>query len=133
MKWHEFVFSDERHGRNRRHIIFWTVWLIYFSFTFFYRQQPLLNQGWAWWAIFVLLKSVFILLGHVFICYITIYFFLPRFLLRGRYLSFGAGLVAAGSLVTAWTYFCYWGIFPILDAVVKSPAGTAANALLWNS
>jgi sensor histidine kinase YesM len=133
MKWHDFIFSDDPRLRWRRHIIFWLAWLIYFAGTFFYKQQPFIKDGLALWIILILIKSIFILIGHAFICYITMYFLLPWFLLKGKYFSFSFVLLTAGIVVTAWTYLCYALFFPLLEKVFNSPAAIAGNVLLWTS
>ena len=133
MKWHDLVFSDAPRVQYRRHIFFWLVWLIYFTGTFFYKQQPFLKDDWILWTVAVLLKSTLLLVGHAFICYISIYFLLPRFLLKGRYLSFAGSLLSAGLIVIAWTYLCYAGFFPLLDATFYSSTSVAINVFLWNS
>jgi hypothetical protein len=133
MKWHDLVFSDEHRLQYRRHIIFWLAWLVYFAGTFFYKQQPFIKDGLVLWVILILIKSIFILIGHAFICYAAMYFLLPYFLLKGRYFRFSLILLVAGIVVTAWTYLCYAWIFPLLDTTFHSAAAVAGNVLLWNS
>ena len=133
MKWHDLVFSDEPRLRYRRHAIFWLAWLVYFGGTFFYRQQPFISEGLLLWIFLVLVKSIFVLVGHAFICYVTVYFLLPQFLLKRKYLSFAGILMGTGLVVTAWTYFCYGGIIPLIDTVFNSSTSVSKNIFLWNS
>jgi len=133
MKWHDLVFIDEPRMRWRRHVLFWVVWLVYFTGTFFYKEQPFIKDGWLLWTTTLFIKSIFILCGHAFICYITIYFLLPQFLLKGRYFSFTGLLVISGIIVTVWTYLCYAWLFPVIDSNFHSSTAVAANVLLWNS
>jgi sensor histidine kinase YesM len=133
MRWHELVFSAVPKVRYRRHVFFWLAWLVYFTGSFFYKQQPLIKNEWELWILVILLKSTFLLVGHAFICYSTIYLLLPQFLLKGRYFSFTSLLLSAGLLVTAWTYLCYDSFFPLLDVAFHSSTAVTPNTLLWNS
>src|SRR5580765_1039950 len=115
MKWHDLVFSEQPRMRYRRHTIFWLAWLIYFTGTFFYKQQPPGHGSIVVWTLIILIKSIFIFVGHAFICYTLIYFLLPRFLLKARYFGFTTGLLTTSIVTVAWTYFCYAWFFPLVD------------------
>jgi len=132
MSWHKIVFSESTRLRYRRHAFFWLVWLFYFGSTFFYKQQPFIKDSLLLWIFLVLIKSIFLLLGHAFICYAALYFLLPRFL-KGKYLNLSLFLLAAGLVVTAWIYFCYDRIFPLIDGVLYSTTAVTKSVLLWNS
>ena len=133
MNWHNLVFSHDPRLRYRRHTIFWLVWLVYFTCTFFYKQQPLKEEGLILWTISVTTKSIFILFGHAFICYATMYFLLPKFLLKGKYFAFTGILFLIGIIITAWTFLCYSRLFPLLDSLFNSSTAVTANVMFWNS
>ena len=133
MKWHDLVFSEQPRMRYWRHTIFWLAWLIYFTGTFFYKQQPLGQGSVVAWTLVILIKSIFIFVGHAFICYTLIYFLLPKFLLKARYFTFTTGLLITGIITIAWTYFCYTWFFPLVDSASHSSTMVAANSLMWNS
>jgi len=133
MKWHDLVFSDRRAMRYWRHTIFWLTWLIYFNGTFFNKQQPLEQGNVIAWTLIIVFKSIFIFVGHAFICYTLIYFLLPRFLLNARYFVFTTGLLTIATITVAWTYFCYTSFFPMVDSATHSSTIVAANSQIWNS
>ena len=55
--WHDLIFSNQPGLRRQRHILFWIVWLIYFTGSFFYEQQGFAAAGsWKW--IFIILVQV---------------------------------------------------------------------------
>src|SRR5215210_7772542 len=101
MQWYDLVFAESRSWRYKRHIIFWTVWWVYFATTFFYAQQGFAEAGTLKWIVIVLLKSFLLLLCHTFIVYTVIYFLLPRYFLRAKYFLFAAGLLAATTITIA--------------------------------
>lgn len=133
MKWHDLVFSDEPRLQYRRHTLFWLAWFIYFTGTFFYKQQPFIKDELFLWIISIAVKSIFILLGHAFFCYATIYLLLPRFLLNGKYFSFAGMLFLIGIVITGWTLLCYNWLFPLFDSIFHSSTIATTNVLFWNS
>jgi hypothetical protein len=76
--WHDLIFSNQPGLRRQRHILFWIVWLIYFTGSFFYEQQGFAAAGSWKWIFIILFKSAFLLLCHMFIVYTVIYFLLPH-------------------------------------------------------
>ena len=88
MSFREFLFSEKRGVWLLRHLAFWTVWGFYFGFVRF--LNPLrwkeanghflhfferMGEGYSW------------LLPQAFLVYPIIYFILPRYLFRGRYVG----------------------------------------------
>jgi sensor histidine kinase YesM len=76
-------------GRYRllRHLIFWIAWIL-FSATV---QLTNLNSGpiaLADLAIYQLMRAFTRLPSHILFCYVTIYFFVPRFILKRKYKQF---------------------------------------------
>lgn len=133
MKWHELVFSVGQKWRYRRHIIFWLAWCIYFATTFFYSQQGMAEAGTLNWILVVLIKSLLVLLCHIFIVYTVIYYLLPQFFLKAKYFSFLIGLFIAVIITIAWGYFCYTLLFSIVDKISGLPSVLTKDILFWNS
>jgi len=133
MKWHELIFSGGQKWRYRRHTLFWLAWWIYFATTFFYSQQGMAEAGTLHWILVVVIKSLLVLLCHLFIVYTVIYYLLPRFFLKAKYFSFLIGLLIAVSLTIAWGYFCYTLLFAIVDKISGLPSVLTDNILFWNS
>jgi sensor histidine kinase YesM len=133
MKWYDLVFSDEQIWRYRRHSLFWLIWWIYFTSTFFYSQQGFAEAGTIKWILVVLIKSLLIMLCHAFIVYTAIYFLLPLYFLKAKYFSFGIGLLIAASITIAWGYFCYILLFRLIDELFHLPSALADDVLFWNS
>ena len=133
MNWFDLIFSDQPRKRYLRHAIFWITWLLYFAGSFFFTQQGLDEAGSAKWIFIIFIKSLLLLLGHTFIVYAFIYFLLPRFMLKARYIFFAGGVLSAGAITIAWSFFCYALLFPPLDSFFHLSNAIAKNALMWNS
>src|ERR1700741_5600647 len=92
MNFYDFIFSDQRSYRLRRHIIFWTTWCIYFAVTFFVPTywipawnlngpMPQIEQyGVTTSVLRILMNSVLMTVVHMALVYGIIYYFLPRYL-----------------------------------------------------
>lgn len=133
MKWFELVFSERSPQRYSRHVIFWIAWWLYFAASFFIVQQGFKDAGTPKWIFVIFIKTFFILLSHVFITYSFIYFLLPRFILKGRYLAFAAGILASSAFTITWSYSCYALLFPLFDASFHLSTAITKNLLIWNS
>jgi len=131
MSWHDFIFSDKPGIRIRRHAIFWMLWWIYFAATYYYYVQVGLQKiDFGNLSGILFLKTFLLILVHVFSCYVFIYFLLPRYLVKGKYLSLAAGTVLLIIFLLAAGYFIHSQVFPYIDLVFHySP--TATNSTLW--
>lgn len=86
MNLHELMFESGRY-RLLRHLIFWMAWIL-FSATV---QLTTLRSGpiaLADLAIYQLLRALTRLPSHILFCYVTIYFFVPKFILKRKYKQF---------------------------------------------
>jgi sensor histidine kinase YesM len=131
--WHDLIFSPQLSSRRTRHLLFWFVWLIYFTGSFFYEQQGLQEAGSLKWLFIIFFKSSFLLLCHAFLVYTVIFFLLPGYAFQDRYIIFSVGLLIAISITIAWAYFCYAALFPRFDAWILLHSDISRNSLLWNS
>ena len=86
MNTNEFIFSDKPKHRLSRHITLWIVFCVYFFVVnFFPTSAADLTSSKAYATAFYKLMYIPV---SVLSAYITAYFLLPRFLLKGRYFSF---------------------------------------------
>ena len=133
MKWFELVFSDQRSQRYKRHVIFWITWWVYFSGSYFFTQQGFAQAGSAKWVLIILIKSLLLLLCHLFIVYVSICLLLPRFIKKEKWISFIGILFTSIAITIAWGYFCYAVLFPLLENLFQLPGTVTKKILLWNS
>ena len=94
MTWYDFVFSEKRHHRLLRHLVFWVLWWGYFTASYYHYQQAGLQKIWFEnWGAPLFIKSLFLLAIHVSTCYVFIGFILPRYLLNATSLALITGIL----------------------------------------
>jgi sensor histidine kinase YesM len=84
MEQYPFIFSNERKYRIRRHLAFWTAWWLFAGFIYSIGPLPL-NMGYFKNLLRSITESLAFLPIHVFLTYSLIYFIIPHFLLRQKY------------------------------------------------
>jgi len=116
VKSYNLIFSNHFRYRISRHLIFWlTLWL-YFLIAYWFpahwfsgwHPQGKVLELWqtdkAVFFSFVLRNSTHNILMQVFFTYTLIYFLLPKFLLKGKYLGLFTGIVTALTLLIIYKY-----------------------------
>jgi hypothetical protein len=80
------VFSNQTRLRFTRHFLFWMVWLLYYSLLpVMYRLQAGSTIGFAIYT--SLTETLLYIPVDIFICYTIIYYLLPTFLFKGKYMQ----------------------------------------------
>ncbi|QHT69430.1 hypothetical protein GXP67_23690 [Rhodocytophaga rosea] len=91
-----FIFSNQPSYRIARHLLFWGVWWLFF--TIIYSSKPIsvsLTEIRLYRVSFGIsaVEALLYMPIHIIYSYAIIYFLIPTYLLRNRYLSFLAGVV----------------------------------------
>jgi sensor histidine kinase YesM len=95
MEKYPFIFSDERQYRLKRHFLFWVMWWLFQSFLYSF-SAGLLNVGYFERLPVSTIESFFYLAPHIFLSYSLMYFVVPRFVLKARYVK---AVLAAMSMI----------------------------------
>jgi sensor histidine kinase YesM len=142
MSWHDYIFSDQGKYRFRRHVFCWLLWWVYVVFTIFYTKkmasgffhhQPGLNElGYLRYGLLVIVKSLLLLLTHLFFCYVIIYFLLPSCLLKKRNWHLASGLLILCALMVPVGYFLYSLVYPVIDKSFGFHI-TKSGTIVWAS
>ena len=133
MNWHEFVFSEKTAHRIRRHLVFWMAWWIYFVATYYYYIQVGLQKiAFGELSSILLLKSLLLVLLHLPACYFFIYFLLPRYLLKKKYLMLAVGIIFLVAFLLIAGYFIHQQIFPLIDLAYQYKL-SSGNTIWWAS
>ena len=134
MTWYSFIFSEKRSYRLLRHLIFWSLWWVYFLVTYFYYQQTGLQKIESErWSDAFFCKSLFLLSIHIVSCYCFTHFLLPGYLLKGKYfLLIGASLLLGCGILFA-SFYMHRDIFPLLDDVFNYRPALINRNLWWTS
>ncbi|MDQ3681748.1 MAG: histidine kinase [Bacteroidota bacterium] len=130
MNLHDFIFSDKRDHRLMRHLVFWTLWWLYFTVSYYHYQQTGLHKVWFEnFGIALFIKSFLLLVIHISTCYVFIYYMLPRHLLRGRYFALIPGIAVLSVILILTSYFTHLHLYPLVDSLFDKPV--AVNPNIW--
>jgi hypothetical protein len=96
MNFYDFIFSNQRKYRFRRHFLFWTLWCLYFAITFlvptywvpawnFKGPMPQVEKYGVGVSILrILMNCVLMTIVHMALVYGILYYFLPRYLSKNK-------------------------------------------------
>jgi sensor histidine kinase YesM len=113
MNFYDLIFSDRRKYRFRRHLLFWTLWCLYFAATFlvptywipgwnFKGPMPQIEKYGVGVSILrILMNCVLMTLVHMGLVYGILYYFLPRYLSKNRNTITITGLLCLFIIIVA--------------------------------
>ena len=134
MNWYEFIFSEKRSERLRRHLFFWVLWWLYFTASYFHYEQTGLRQiQFDSWNLPFLTKATLLLFIHVAACYYFIGILMPRYLFKAKYAALIFRIFALGILVLFSSYFMHKIIFPLVNTAFGYGPGIPAQNIWWTS
>ncbi|MBL7857508.1 MAG: histidine kinase [Cyclobacteriaceae bacterium] len=105
INWHNLFLSDELRYKLPRHILFWTMRIIFLI------GLTLINYDMAPWheRVFHVKISLVKLLLEILFCYSAIYWLVPQYLLKEKYVAFGAGFLFTSVINNSLLHlFLYW-------------------------
>src|SRR6266481_6629619 len=85
MSIHPFVFSNNKKYRIARHALFWFTWILYYTFISTLVMSPKYGFAKSFFESFTEVAESTPL--DMCFCYFVIYFLLPEFLYKGRYIG----------------------------------------------
>lgn len=86
MEKYPFIFSNEKKHRIRRHVAFWLFWSLFQAFLYAFAPYPTILSYWDRFPIAVL-DSFIYLPAHMFLAYSLMYFVIPNYLIKEKYLA----------------------------------------------
>jgi sensor histidine kinase YesM len=134
MQWRDIILTQNPRLRILRHIIFWGTWWIYLSSTKWYDQQsgavsqyiPALGQ-------YIFLKTFLLLIIQAIACYSFIYFLMPRYLLKSKWLKLSLGILLLCVFIITAGYVLFSKVFPLIDLFYNHTPTKTPEDLLWIS
>jgi sensor histidine kinase YesM len=87
MTMHEFIFSDKRRTKITRHLVFWACWFLYMVCTQVRNQSPEVI-GMKNFIVYQVATSLNRLLLQIIFCYTAVYFLVPYYLQKKKYVQF---------------------------------------------
>jgi Histidine kinase len=134
MRWHEFIFSEERKHKAIRHFAFWASWWLYFLLCFFLFQQPLsfgrISPFFLSPGDHLPLKTFLLVLLYALACYPLMYFILPK-IIKGKWLQGAAYFLLICSLLYIASYYLYWNVFSFIDSFAGSSKAVRPVSRFW--
>ena len=83
----DFIFSEKKSDRIKRHLVFWSFWWLWF--TFIHALLPMTSPENSYFKNipYSLVESPLLLFPQIFLVYPLLYFVLPRFIFTNKYVS----------------------------------------------
>jgi sensor histidine kinase YesM len=134
MNWYNFIFSEEKSHRLRRHLVFWLLWWAYFTVSYFhYSQTGLQKIEFEPWNLPFFVKSTLLLIIHVFACYYFISYLMPHYLFKARYVGLAIQILILGFLILVSSYFLHKELFPLINTAFNYNSVTDSQNIWWTS
>jgi sensor histidine kinase YesM len=93
MQRYPFIFSDERKYRLQRHISFWAFWWIFQGFLYSFAPMPF-KIDYVDRLPLAILDSLLYLPAHIFLAYSLMYFVIPVYIIKGKYIAASVWVLA---------------------------------------
>ncbi len=134
MNWYSFIFSEKRTYRVARHLVFWLLWWVYFSASFYhYEQSGLRKIEFEPWNFPFLMKSILLLSIHISTCYYFISYLMPKYLFKGKYTAIITHILILGMFIFLSSYFIYKTILPLINTAFDYKSEIAHQPIWWTS
>lgn len=135
MRWHEFIFSEQRKHKVLRHLAFWVTWWLYFLLCYFVIQQPIAGLGLKTPLYLnpgdhLLFKTFLLVLLYAIACYPLLYFVLPK-IIKGKWLKATTYFILLCYLLFIASDFLYWTIFSSIDSLWGTSKTIPALSHSW--
>ena len=134
MNWYDLVFSAKRSHRLQRHLLFWLLWWIYFTASYYHYEQSGLKQiQFESWNLAFLTKSVLLLSMHMIACYYFTAYLMVQFLLKAKYTALIIRVLLLSFLILIASYFMHRFLFPLLDSAFNVNRPLSNQNIWWTS
>ena len=83
----EYIFSEKRNDRIKQHLLFWAIWYPYITLT--HAASPFGHPEMAYFKnpVYTFSERFFVVFTQVPLTYAMLYFVLPKFILKKKYLA----------------------------------------------
>lgn len=134
MNWYSFLFSEKKSHRLRRHLVFWLLWWVYFTVSFFhYEQSGLQKAEFEPWNFPFFIKSLLLLSVHLIACYYFINYLMPKYLFKARYIDMITQILILSSLILLSSYFIHKTVLPLINTAFNYKPLIANQTIWWTS
>jgi two-component system LytT family sensor kinase len=131
MSWYNFIFSEKK---SYRHLVFWLLWWIYFTTSYYhYQQSGLQKVEFEPWNFPFFIRSILLLSIHITACYYFINYLMPQYLFKARYMAFVMHILVLGFLILLSSYFIHKTVMPFINTVFNYKPAIANQNIWWTS
>jgi Histidine kinase len=109
---HDFIFSDKKSTRIKRHLLFWFLWYIYYAVL--HAANPFGAEEISYFKnpVFTFTESFLFILCQMPLVYCMLYLILPEFILKKKYLAALLGTALLWFLGGVWHVYLFKDIHP---------------------
>ncbi|MBA2331083.1 MAG: histidine kinase [Flavisolibacter sp.] len=134
MNWYRFIFSERKSDRLQRHFIFWLLWGLYFSLSYFHYQQTGVEKvEFEMWNLPFFIKSLALLSIHASACYFFIGYLMPHYLFEAKYYALIPIILLLSLLIVIVNYSLHKSIFPLVDSAFNHQPIIISQNIWWTS
>ncbi|MFL5741171.1 MAG: sensor histidine kinase [Flavisolibacter sp.] len=134
MNWYKFLFSEQRPFRLGRHLIFWFLWWIYFTASYYhYEQSGLQKIKFEPWNFPFFIRSVLLLAIQVGACYYFINYLTPKFLLTRKLVLLALHTIVLSILILLSSYLIHLVLMPFVNTLFDYQKGIVNQNIWWTS
>ena len=134
MNWYSFLFSEKKSHLLQRHMVFWLLWWMYFTISFFhYEQSGLQKAELEPWTFPFFIKSLLLLSIHIISCYYFINYLMPKYLFKGRYMGMVIHIMILSFLIVLASYSIHKTVLPFINTLFDYQPVIANQTIWWTS
>ena len=134
MNWYSFLFSEKKSHRLRRHLVFWLLWWMYFTASYYhYQQSGLQKVEFEPWNFPFFIKTILLLSIHLTACYYFISYLMPQYLFKARYIALAMQILILGFLILLSSYFIHKTVVPLINTAFNYKPVIANQNIWWTS
>jgi two-component system LytT family sensor kinase len=135
MNLYNFIFSEKRSHQLQRHLIFWLLWWLYFTISYFHYEQTGLNNNVEFepWKLPFFIKTTLLLCVHIISCYIFINWLMPKYLFKEKYAALVTGIFILGLFILFSSYFMHKTILPVINTAFDHNPVIENPNIWWTS
>ena len=114
MTLYPFVFSNNPKYRVSRHVVFWVLWILYYTAEITISRYQMLHYPLSKSFISALTEVSITTPLDIIFCYSIIYFLLPQFLFKGEFLKLALGWLLLSVMFFFLFMVCSYTILPVI-------------------
>ena len=134
MNWHSFLFSEKKAHRFVRHLVFWLIWWIYFTASYYhYEQSGLQKIEFEPLNLAFCVRTLMLLTVHIAACYCFINYLMPRYLFTAKYMALAIRITLLGFLILMSSYLIYGIAVPFVNPLLHYHPVIANENIWWTS